>query len=81
MGVGWLAFTLIPDISSQLPIGNIERLLNYGDTASFSGVEIQASQVVNEFVRRQKAKEFGSLIMEGAFDYPCSPEEIQELDR
>ena len=49
MGVGWLAFTLIPDISSQLPIGNIERLLNYADTDSFSSVEIQASQVVNEF--------------------------------
>ena len=39
------------------------------------------AQVVNEFVRRQKAKEFGGLIMEGAFDYPCSLEEIQELDR
>lgn len=49
MAVVWLAFTLIPDISSQLPIGNIERLLNYGDADSFSSVEIQASQVVNEF--------------------------------
>ena len=49
MGLSWLAFTLIPDISSQLPIGNIESLLNYADADSFSSVEIQASQVVNEF--------------------------------
>lgn len=49
MGAGWLAFMLIPDIASQLPIGNIERLLNYGNADSFSSVEIQASQVVSEF--------------------------------
>jgi hypothetical protein len=47
--LGWLGNTLMPDLSSHLPIGNIERLLNYGDTDSFSGVEIHASQVVSEF--------------------------------
>ena len=56
----------------------LEHILKYtGETKKSPAVAL----VVNEFVRRQKAKEFGSLIMEGAFDYPCSPEEIQELDR
>jgi Arc/MetJ family transcription regulator len=39
------------------------------------------SKAVEEFVRRRKAKEFGALLMEGAFDYPHTPEEIQALDR
>lgn len=46
--VSWLGYTLIPDISSHLPIGTIERLLNFGDSDSFTGVEIHASQVVSE---------------------------------
>jgi hypothetical protein len=48
-GVSWLAFFLIPDLSSHLPIGTIERLMNYGDSDTFTGVEIHASRVVNEF--------------------------------
>jgi predicted membrane protein len=47
-GISWLAHVLIPDISSHLPIGTIDRLMNYGDTDSFAGVEIHASRVVNE---------------------------------
>lgn len=47
--VAWVGFTLLPDLSSHLPIGNIERLLNYGETNSFDGVEIHASRVVSEF--------------------------------
>jgi hypothetical protein len=47
--VGWIGTTLMPDISSYLPIGNIERLLNYGGSESFNNVEIHASQVVTEF--------------------------------
>ena len=48
-GISWLAHVLIPDISSHLPIGTIDRLMNYGDADSFTGVEIHASRVVNEF--------------------------------
>ena len=48
-GLTWLAFMLVPDISSHLPIGNIDRLMNYGDSDTFGGVEITASRVVNEF--------------------------------
>ena len=33
------------------------------------------SRAVEEFVRRRKAREFGQLIRESAFDYPVSEEE------
>lgn len=57
---------------------SIEQILKYtGESKKSPAV----AQIVEEFIKRQKAKEFGSLIMEGAFDYPSSPEEIQELDR
>ncbi len=45
----WLSYFLIPDLSSHLPVGNIDQLMTYGDTDSFTGVEIQASRVVNDF--------------------------------
>ena len=48
-GLSWVAHALIPDISSHLPIGTIERLMTYGETDSFTGVEIHASRVVSEF--------------------------------
>ena len=48
-GLGWLAVFIYPDISSRLPIGTIERLLNAGSQDAFSGIEIHASQVVTEF--------------------------------
>jgi len=48
IGVSWLGYALVPDLSSHLPIGTIEPLMNYGETDSFSTVEIHASQVVSE---------------------------------
>jgi hypothetical protein len=65
-------------IAVDLNEATLEQILKYTGGSKKSPA---IAQVVNEFVRRQKAKEFGSLIMEGAFDYPCSPEEIQQLDR
>ena len=38
------------------------------------------SKVVTEWVKRQKAKEFGRKLMEGHFNYPVSSEEIEGLD-
>jgi Arc/MetJ family transcription regulator len=32
---------------------------------------------VNEYVRREKAREFGKLLREGAFDYPATNDEIE----
>ncbi len=35
---------------------------------------------VNEFLRRERAKEFGRLLREGAFDYPLTNDEIERGD-
>jgi hypothetical protein len=32
------------------------------------------AQAVEEFLKRKKAREFGRLLMEGAFDYPAATE-------
>ncbi|MDR1280798.1 MAG: type II toxin-antitoxin system VapB family antitoxin [Opitutaceae bacterium] len=32
------------------------------------------AQAVEEFLKRRKAREFGRLLMEGAFDYPAPTE-------
>jgi Arc/MetJ family transcription regulator len=34
---------------------------------------------VNEYVKREKAKEFGKLLREGIFDYPSTNDEIEKL--
>jgi metal-responsive CopG/Arc/MetJ family transcriptional regulator len=34
---------------------------------------------VSEYVKREKAKEFGKLLREGAFDYPTTNDEIEKL--
>ena len=39
------------------------------------------AKVVNEWVRRQKAKRFGQKIMEGHYNYPSSNEDVEGLDR
>lgn len=39
------------------------------------------ARAVTEFVNRKKAKEFGMLLREGAFDYPATNEEIEAADR
>jgi Arc/MetJ family transcription regulator len=38
------------------------------------------SKAVIEFVRRKKAREFGRMLREGAFDYPVSNEDIEKQD-
>jgi hypothetical protein len=38
------------------------------------------ARAVTEFVKRQKAKEFGRLLRQGAFDYPVLNEEIEKQD-
>jgi hypothetical protein len=35
-------------------------------------------ETVNEYIKRQKAKEFGKLLREGAFDYPATNDEIEK---
>ncbi len=38
------------------------------------------SKAVEEFVKRKKAKEFGRMLREGAFDYPVTNEALEKLD-
>ncbi len=33
---------------------------------------------VSEYIKREKAKEFGKLLREGAFDYPSTNDEIEK---
>lgn len=39
------------------------------------------SKAVTEFVNRKKAREFGRLLREGAFDYAMTNDEIEAADR
>lgn len=39
------------------------------------------AKAVTEFVNRKKAREFGRLLREGAFDYPATNDEIEATDR
>jgi hypothetical protein len=36
------------------------------------------AQAVEEFLKRKKAREFGRLLMEGAFDYPAPDAETEK---
>lgn len=38
------------------------------------------NKAVTEFVRRQKAKQFGRMLREGAFDYEMTNEELERQD-
>ena len=38
------------------------------------------NKAVEEFVKRKKAKEFGRMLREGAFDYPVTNETIEKMD-
>jgi Arc/MetJ family transcription regulator len=38
------------------------------------------SKAITEYVKRSKAREFGRLIREGAFDYGATNEEIEKSD-
>lgn len=37
------------------------------------------SKAVTEFVKRAKAKEFGKMLREGAFDFPMTNDELEKL--
>ncbi|MEP6662301.1 MAG: type II toxin-antitoxin system VapB family antitoxin [Verrucomicrobiota bacterium] len=37
------------------------------------------NRAVTDFVKKQKAKEFGKLLREGAFDFPMTNDELEKL--
>ena len=45
-----------------------------GETKKSSAV----NKAVTEFLNRKKAKEFGRLLREGAFDFPLTNDEIEQ---
>ncbi len=65
-------------VSVQIEEDIVQHLMELtGATTRSAAIAKGAS----EFVRRQKAKEFGRLIREGAFDYPeASAEEVSWAD-
>ena len=65
-------------ITVDINDSTMEHILQYTGESKKSPAVVK---IVEEFVRRQKAKEFGSMIMEGVFDYPSTADEIQKLDR
>ena len=47
---------------------------------SITGQNKKSSAVayaVNEYIKREKAREFGKLLREGAFDYPATNDEVE----
>jgi Arc/MetJ family transcription regulator len=52
------------------------------DLAKITGESKKSPAValaVNEYIRREKAREFGKLLREGSFDYPATNDEIEKL--
>ena len=52
------------------------------DVATYTGIKKKSpavAAVVDEYVKRQKAREFAKLAREGAFDYPMTNEEMEAL--
>jgi hypothetical protein len=37
------------------------------------------AKAVSEYVKREKAKQFGKLLREGAFDFPMTNEQLEQL--
>jgi metal-responsive CopG/Arc/MetJ family transcriptional regulator len=62
-------------ITVDIPEDVLEELTRItGETKKSPAV----SKAVVEFVKRKKAREFGRLMREGAFDYPSSNAEIEK---
>jgi Arc/MetJ family transcription regulator len=58
-----------------------EDVLN--DLMKITGEKMKSpavSKAVEEFVKRKKAREFGRMLREGAFDYPTTNDEIEKMD-
>jgi hypothetical protein len=34
---------------------------------------------MSDYIKKEKAKEFGKLLLEGAFDYPATNDEIERM--
>ena len=58
-----------------------DKVIN--DLMRITGEKMKSPAVckaVEEFVKRKKAKEFGRMLREGAFDYPVTNEGVEKMD-
>ena len=63
-------------ITVDIADAELEELLKLtGEKKKSSAV----NKVVTDFLNRKKAKEFGRLLREGAFDYPMTNDEVEKL--
>jgi Arc/MetJ family transcription regulator len=64
-------------ITVDIEDGVLEELVRLtGDTKKSPAV----AKAVTDYVQRRKAREFGKMLREGAFDYPATNEEIERQD-
>ena len=53
------------------------------ELAKVTGIKKNSPAVafaVRDFLNRKKAKDFGRMLREGAFDYPATNEEVEKRD-
>ena len=64
-------------ITVDIEKGVLEDLIRItGDSKKSPAV----AKAVADFVQRRKAREFGRMLREGAFDFPATNEEIEKQD-
>jgi hypothetical protein len=65
-------------ISVEIEESQLKELLRLTGESKMSPA---VSKVVSEFLNRKKAREFGRLLREGAFDYGATNDEVEAQDR
>jgi hypothetical protein len=65
-------------ISVEIEESQLKELLRLTGESKMSPA---VSKVVSEFINRKKAREFGRLLREGAFDYGATNGEVEAQDR
>lgn len=64
-------------ITVDIPDDVLDELLKATGEAKMSPAVSKAAQ---EYLRRLKARQFGRMLREGAFDYPMTNDEIEKAD-
>lgn len=73
---------MIQSESMRITVDIEEAVLE--DLLAMTGEKMKSPAVakaVEHFVKRAKAKEFGTRLREGHFDYALSDEQVRDLDR
>jgi metal-responsive CopG/Arc/MetJ family transcriptional regulator len=65
-------------ITVDIPDTELDELLKLtGEKKKSAAV----NKVVTDYLNRKKAKEFGRLLREGAFDFDFTNDDVEKLDR